>query len=159
MDTNEEREEETKQRLIALFRIFDCLYGIEADRVQEVVGAAKITPVHHAPPFVLGVMNLRGRIITVIDLGIRLGHGSITESPDSRVFIVSWNQEFVGLLVEQADDVIPLDDGALAPPPSNIPRDLATIFHGVFKRGRHHVALLNVDAMLRNRDLPIEPKR
>ncbi|MBF0546380.1 MAG: chemotaxis protein CheW [Candidatus Riflebacteria bacterium] len=59
-------------KLIATFFINDCLYGIDTQRLQEVVRISEITPVHHSPEYVLGVMNLRGRIVTVIDLGCKL---------------------------------------------------------------------------------------
>ncbi|MBF0546375.1 MAG: purine-binding chemotaxis protein CheW [Candidatus Riflebacteria bacterium] len=135
-------------KLIATFFINDCLYGIDTQRLQEVVRISEITPVHHSPEYVLGVMNLRGRIVTVIDLGCKLLLKKLTVETFSRVFIVSWEQEYVGLLVDKIEDVVPMEEDLLRPPPENVSREQAAMFRGVFRTGEKLVTLLDLDTTL-----------
>ncbi len=71
--TSELRLEDTL--LVSVFRLGDAMFGIPAAQIQEVVQMGSVTPVHHAPPCIVGIRNLRGRIVTVIDLGMRLEYG------------------------------------------------------------------------------------
>ena len=70
--------------------------AIDATLIQEVVMVGELTPVRHAPDYVAGIRNLRGRIITVIDLCVRLGLGSVEIGPESRILIADWKGEPVG---------------------------------------------------------------
>ena len=67
------------------------------------------TVVYQSPAYVRGIINLRGKIVTVVDLGIKLGLSAIKLGEDSRIIIVEWNHEQVGLLVVEVAEVINLD--------------------------------------------------
>ena len=71
----------------------------------------ELTPVRHAPDYVAGIRNLRGRIITVIDLCVRLGLGAVEIGPESRILIADWKGEPVGLLVDRVADAIDAGGG------------------------------------------------
>ncbi|MBF0406102.1 MAG: purine-binding chemotaxis protein CheW [Candidatus Riflebacteria bacterium] len=146
MKSNENENENSG--LIATFAIEDCLYGIDTQRVQEVVRISEITPVRHAPEYVVGVMNLRGRIVTVIDLGCKLLSEKLAVTADSRVFIVSWEHEYVGLLVDRVEDVVFMENASFSPPPENISPEHSEFFSGVFRSGEKLVTLLNLDSTL-----------
>ena len=74
--------------LIATFEVAGTLCGIDAMKVQEVVRVGEVTPVHHVPKQIVGVINLRGKIVTVIDLGVALEIGQLATGASSRIFIV-----------------------------------------------------------------------
>lgn len=140
--------ESTQQALVATFLIGKCRYGLETTRVQEVVRLSEITQVRHAPEEVLGVMNLRGRIVTILDLGKKLGLENLEVTQDSRIFIVSMGQESVGLLVDQVADVVPLEEQSLFPSPENVHKGHSRLLSGVFQSGECLVALLKLDDLL-----------
>ncbi|MBF0500721.1 MAG: purine-binding chemotaxis protein CheW [Candidatus Riflebacteria bacterium] len=144
----DEVHEDGQQTLIVTFLVGDSRYGLETSKVQEVVRATEITPVCHAPDEVIGVMNLRGRIVTILDLGKKIGSGAQEISSESRIFIVSMGQEYVGLLVDQVSDVVPLEEGALFPPPENVHKGHIHLLSGVFQSGEFLVAQLNLDEVL-----------
>ncbi|MBF0544823.1 MAG: chemotaxis protein CheW [Candidatus Riflebacteria bacterium] len=140
---------ETKeQKLIATFFVNDRCFGIDSNFVLEVVRLSEVTPVHRSPEYVLGVMNLRGRIVTIIDLGIKLGFEKLQISNSSRIFIVSQEQEFVGLLIDQVADVVPLETELLRPLPESVAKNQIQFFSGVFQAGDLFVTLLNLDVVL-----------
>lgn len=126
----------------------DCVFGINAVLIHEVVMVGEITPVRHAPDFVAGIRNLRGRIITVIDLCVRLGIGVVEIGPESRILIADWKGEPVGLLVDQVADAIEIAPGDLQPAPANLHGVQMQKLLGVFPIGERLGALLDLAAVL-----------
>ena len=140
---------EQEQLLASAFRVADACFGIPAAEIQEVVQVGSITPVHHAPPCVAGIRNLRGRIVTVIDLRMVLRLGPSRLSPDCRILIIEFKDELVGLLVEAVDDTIFLDPSELsASPPPVRGIDPANI-RGIYNRNGSLLPLLDHTAMLK----------
>lgn len=91
-------------------------YGFELLRVQEVVRVAPVVAMRGAAVSVLGVMNLRGRIVPVFDLGLWLDVGAVRVEERSRVVVVEHDDELIGVLVTSVDDVVSLDAGHVEPP-------------------------------------------
>jgi purine-binding chemotaxis protein CheW len=139
--------EETEQ-LLATFRIGESSYGLDAMRVQEVIMVGRQTPVHGAPDYVRGVVNLRGKILTVIDLGVRLGLDAARDSEANRILVAPWKDERIGLLVEEMADVIGLDPQAVGPLPPHVPERQTRFFTGVYQDRGRLVTLLNPEAVL-----------
>jgi purine-binding chemotaxis protein CheW len=135
--------------LAAIFIVDNVLFSFDAGIIQEVVQVKKITPVHHAPPYVFGVMNLRGRVVTVIDLGIRLGMQQAEINDQSRILIVEWKQEYIGVLVDVVSEVIQVEKSDIKPAPGNVNGVQQIFISGVFKRkDETHACLLNIDMLL-----------
>ena len=136
------------QRLVVSWTIQGALCGLDTDPVQEIVRVGHITPVHQAPVYVLGIMNLRGRIVTVIDLGIilDLGHTEIIE--DSRILIVDWHGEQVGLLVERNSGVVAIQSSQMRPPPENVRGVQGSMLEGVCLVDGHLIGILNLASIL-----------
>jgi len=153
--SNGELDEEL---LVATFELgSDGVFGIDATLIQEVVMVGEITPVRHAADYVAGIRNLRGRIITVIDLCVRLGLGSVNIGPDSRILIADWKGEPVGLLVDRVADAIALQAGDLKPAPPNLHGVQMQKLRGVFHSGERLAALLDLGAALGADDRPGKP--
>ena len=89
--------------------IAGALVGIDTAHVEEVVRLVPITPVHGAAAWVLGIVNLRGRIVTVLDLAHRMDQGSTGISDETRIVIVRVGAESFGLLVPRLADVVEVD--------------------------------------------------
>jgi purine-binding chemotaxis protein CheW len=137
-----------QQMLVSTFFLGVAAFGIDTAQVQEVVRVGDITPVHHAPGFVLGVMNLRGRIATVIDLGVKLDFDRTEVGADSRIFIVDWQGEQIGLLVDRVGDALVVDRADLKPAPENVRGVQGRQFRGVCQVEGRLVALLDMEAVL-----------
>ncbi len=137
-----------QEMLVSTFFLGDAAFGLDTEQVQEVVRVGHITPVHHAPGFVLGVMNLRGRISTVIDLGVKLELDPTEIDSESRIFIVDWQGEQIGLLVDRVADAITVDRGELKPAPENVRGIQGRQFKGVFQVDGLLFALLDMAEVL-----------
>lgn len=141
-----------QQMLVATFFLGDAAFGLDTSQVQEVVRVGSITPVRHAAEFVLGVMNLRGRIATVINLGAKLELDRTEIDEDSRIFIVEWEGEQIGLLVDQVADAIAVDRALIKPAPENVRGIQGRQFKGVFQADSRLIALLDMETVLSTED-------
>src|SRR5450755_2210178 len=104
-------EPRTHALLLATFFVGNSLCALDASGVQEVIRVESVTPVRHAPDEVTGVINLRGKIVTLLDLGMILGFGKSVIARESRVFIIEDRGEFLGVLVDSVSEVIEVEPG------------------------------------------------
>ena len=135
--------------LVSVFRLGDAMFGVPAAQIQEVVQMGSVTPVHHAPSSIVGIRNLRGRIVTVIDLRMRLGLGEAERGSESRILIVDSEGELVGLLVDRVDDTVFLHQESMSPPPSNLGGLQESALRGVYRCPGGLVTLLDHNPILK----------
>jgi len=135
--------------LLATFFVRDALCALDAADIQEVIRLGPVTPVSYAPEEVLGIVNLRGKIVTIVDLGLRLGFSKVVAGPDSRIFIIEDGNEFIGLLVDRVDEVVELEAGQWQPPPANVNWGQARFFQGVCRNRGRVITLLDAGQILK----------
>ncbi len=130
------------------FRLDQEVYGINVLQVQEVLRVTEITPVPGAPEFVLGIVNLRGHIVTVVDAR-RLFHLPPRESDDnSRIVIVEISKKTIGVLVDAVTEVVELRASQIETAP-NIGHDQNTEFiQGVHSRDGDLLILVDLNRLL-----------
>jgi purine-binding chemotaxis protein CheW len=90
------------------FRLDEEIYGINVMQVQEVLRVSEIAPVPGAPDYVLGIINLRGNVVTVIDTRDRLGLSSKEVDDSTRIVIIEADKQVVGILVDSVAEVVDL---------------------------------------------------
>jgi len=146
--TAQQIESAAQTFLLATFCVRDALCGLDASRVQEVIRVESVTPVRHGPEEVTGVINLRGKIVTLLDLGIILGFGRSTITPDSRVFVIEDRGEFLGVLVDRVSEVIEVEPVREDSLPVNIAAGQARFFKGICRAGGRVIAVLNPGEVL-----------
>ena len=110
---------ENRIALLTTVSMRGALWGMDASNVQEVVRVGTLTAVPFAAPEIAGIMNLRGRIVTVIDAGLKLGYPRAAPTADSRIFIIEDRGEFLGMLVDCVNEVIEAEEVAWDPLPAN----------------------------------------
>jgi purine-binding chemotaxis protein CheW len=133
---------------LATFYVGEMLLGIDIHLVREINRHIEFTPVPHAPPRVRGVINLRGEVVTVMDLRIILGLGITELSKHARNVIVQSTGEQIGLLVDRVADTVRVEAGSIEPPPANVPGADAAMFQGVCRLESELVVILDVEAAL-----------
>jgi purine-binding chemotaxis protein CheW len=146
---NEKHDGTGDTMLVATFFLGEAAFGIDTSMVQEVVRMAHITPIRHAPAWVVGIMNLRGRIVTIIDLRVKLDFPRTEPTEESRIFIVEWQGEQVGLLVDRVTDAINVEPSALRSAPENVQGTQGQQVRGVYRAGEGRLAaLLGLESVL-----------
>jgi purine-binding chemotaxis protein CheW len=140
--------QEAEPVLIAIFQLGQALFGIETANMQEVITSGSLTPVHHAPVYIRGITNLRGQIVTIIDLAQRLGMEQPADRPEGHILIVHWHGENIGLLVDQVSDVLETNLEDLSPAPANMSLEQQRYLKGVQEIGGHLVGILDTQLLL-----------
>ena len=119
-------------------------YALERLRVQEVVRVVPIVPMRGALPAVLGVMNLRGRIVPVFDLGLWLHGARVDADEHSRIVVVEREDELIGVLVSAVEDVVTLGRDRIEPP---VPGGTPGVVLGVARVGATPTVLFDAYAL------------
>lgn len=117
-------------------------------KVQEINKLMDMTKVPQAPEYVTGILNLRGQIVTVIDLSKKLGLETTDFNETARNIIVNSDNEYIGLLVSRISDVVEAHWDKVEDPPANIGGVQGAYFTGVFKTRDRLVGILDVQKVL-----------
>ena len=133
---------------LASFFVGEALCGMDILKVQEINKLIEMTRVPQAPEYVLGILNLRGEIVTIIDLGKKLGLKSTEISDKTRNIIVNSKGEHIGLMVEKISDVVQAKFEKIEAPPANIGGVQGKYFTGVLKTKDRLVGILDVGKVL-----------
>ena len=118
---------------LATFRLDGDLYGVEVEHVQEVLKSQGLTRVPLAPPAVAGLINLRGQVVTAIELRQRLGRPPRPEGTDAVVIVVRLHGEAVSLLVDSIADVVDVAAGDFEAPPDTLDGSARELIRGAYK--------------------------
>ena len=133
-------------RQFCTFHLAGRLFGIDVRRVQEVLTEQAITPVPLASDVVRGLINLRGQIVTAIDLGRRLQLNSTADAAPRMNVVVRVDDGAVSLLVEAMGDVVEVDDEQLEAPPDTL--DAGGLVSAVRQLPTELLLLLDVDRVV-----------
>lgn len=124
-------------------------YGLELLKVQEVVLPTPLLPLRGTPAAMLGVMNLRGQVVPVMDLGVYLGQAPQPASTATRIVVLEEKGETLGLRVSAVEDVVNLTDAQIeAPDNSRVGRIHSDLFRGIARQAAEPVILLDASRLL-----------
>lgn len=133
---------------VTTFMVGDACCGIDILTVQEINKPASITPVPLAPEYVRGILNLRGQIITVLDVSTRLELPFRMPTKRQRNIIVQYENESIALQVDSIGDVLRCRQEDIEKNPANIAGIQGRYFTGVIKTQKQLICILNLDALL-----------
>jgi purine-binding chemotaxis protein CheW len=124
------------------------LFGLPIVRVQDVFMPERLTRVPLAPPEIAGILNLRGRIVTLIDMRRRFGLGERNEGDVAMAIGVELRGESYGLLIDSVGEVLKLDDAAREPNPVNLDPRLERVSAGIHRLDGQLLMVVDVDRVL-----------
>jgi purine-binding chemotaxis protein CheW len=138
----------TKVSEYVTFTTAGQMFGLPIERVQDVFKPTRITRVPLAEAEIAGVLNLRGRIVTAIDLRHRLGLERHREERGPMAVGIEGGNESFGLLVDAVGEVLKLPDGEREPNPINLDHKLARVSAGVFRLEGSLLVVLDIGRVL-----------
>ncbi len=141
-----------QERELVVFLLGGELYGVAIKQVREIIPLQAITRVPQTPEFILGVINLRGRVIPVIDLRSRLGLPVMERNPKQKIAVADLEQYTVGMLVDGVSEVLQVKEDQVEPPPSNLIGADSEHVIGVAKHQGRLIILLDLPNVLSRRD-------
>lgn len=130
------------------FRIGNEMYGVRIGAVREIVRVPEITSVPSAPEVIEGVINLRGKIIPVMDLRKRFGQTEIQHDKKNRILVVELENKLVGLIVNAASEVLKIPPSEVEPPGTVFAEGESSYVTGVGKLKGRLIILLDISKLL-----------
>lgn len=131
------------------FLVGDEVYAVEIERIREIIKVRPVTEVPHAPPFVIGVIAVRGVVLPVLDLRLRLRLGAQGLGRSARFLVVKRDEELFGLLVDEVRQVVRLSEADIEPPPPMLAGGEAEFLAGIGRSRGQMVILLQLDNVLK----------
>lgn len=130
------------------FKLDNETYGINVMQVQEVLRYTDIAPVPGAPHYVLGIINLRGNVVTVIDTRSRFGLQSAEVDDSTRIVIIEAEKQVIGILVDSVAEVVYLRRSEIDNAPNVGTEESAKFIQGVSNRDNELLILVDLDKLL-----------
>jgi purine-binding chemotaxis protein CheW len=130
------------------YKLGEETYGINVMQVQEVLRYTEIAPVPGAPDYVLGIINLRGNVVTVIDTRSRFGLPSSDISDNSRIVIIESDDQVVGIMVDSVAEVVYLRSSEIDSAPNVGTEESAKFIQGVSNRDGQLLILVDLNKLL-----------
>jgi len=142
-----------EQLRLVSFNVGQEQFAVDILCVQEINRMMSLTQVPQSPPGVCGVINLRGRIVPVLDLRVRFGLESIEQSNESRIVVVEIQGATVGFIVDAVHEVLRIDPGVVEPAPAITSCADARYIQGVAKLKDSLLILLDLDQLMTKESL------
>ena len=130
------------------FKLENETYGVNVMQVQEVLRYTEIAPVPGAPDYVLGIINLRGNVVTVIDTRLKFGLMPAEITDNSRIIIIEAEKQVVGILVDSVAEVVYLKASEIDDAPSVGTEESARFIQGVSNRKEDLLILVDLNKLL-----------
>ncbi len=150
MNTNDNVRREEEQ--LVVFNLSGETYGVDISSVREIIRMQTITEVPKTPDFVEGVINLRGKVIPVIDLHKRFDLPMVEETSHSRIMVVEVDHITVGMIVDSVSEVLRIPKDTIDPPPPVISGVDSAFLRGVGKLDDRLIILLDLNQVLHEKE-------
>lgn len=138
---------------LVTFSISEEEFGVNILKVQEIIRTMEITKVPRSPHFVEGVINLRGKVIPIIDLRKRFGLKAKPGDKDTRIIVIEINNIIVGFVVDAVSEVLRIPAGTVEPPPPVVAGIESDYISGVGKLNDRLLIMLDLDKILSSEDM------
>ncbi len=152
-DEDWDDEEDSQKDQFLTFHIADEEFAIPIEHVIEIVGIQKITEVPDMPDFVKGVINLRGKVIPVMDVRLRFKLPSVAYDDRTCVVVVSVGETTIGLVVDTVSEVVTIPESDIAPPPRFSSATAGRYVSGMGKIGEAVKIIIDVNKLLRDQEI------
>jgi purine-binding chemotaxis protein CheW len=147
MDETQKKQDAELMQLVT-FSIGEEEFGVDILKVQEIIRMMEITKVPRAPDFVEGVINLRGKVIPIIDLRKRFGLSTRDHDKHTRIIVIEINNMIVGFVVDSVSEVLRIPSNTVEPPPPVVSGLESEYISGVGKLEDRLLILLDLDRLL-----------
>ncbi|MSQ67361.1 MAG: chemotaxis protein CheW [Gammaproteobacteria bacterium] len=142
------KQKESQFNRWVTYRLADEVYGINVMQVQEVLRMSEIAPVPGAPGCVLGIINLRGNVVTVVDARELFGLSRSEPTEQTRIMIVEINKLIVGLLVDSVAEVVNIQNSDIDSAPNIGNEENSRYIQGVFSKNDEILILVDLNRLM-----------
>lgn len=146
--TDESATGTQEQMQCVTFTLEDEIYGINVMQVQEVLREIEVAPLPGAPHYVIGIINLRGNVVSVVDARIRFGLPARDSTDLTRIIVIEVQQHIIGILVDSVTEVVDINRGEVETAPNVGTDETSKYINGVVTRGEKLLILVDLDKLL-----------
>lgn len=155
-ELEEELVEDTQKGMYMTFKSGREHFGIAINYVNEIIGIQKITAIPEAEEYIKGLINLRGKIIPVIDVRLRFKQEPLEYNDRTCIIVIDVQSTVIGLIVEKIDEVVTIEDKDIEPPPKLVHGNaLNKYVWGIGKTNDSVKLLLDPDKLINDDDLEL----
>jgi len=144
----EEDDEDTQQDKFLTFVLHQEEYAVEIRYVTEIIGIQNITGVPDMPAYIKGVINLRGKVIPVMDVRLRFGLEERAYDDRTCIVVICVKDHLVGLIVDSVSEVLDIPKENVEPPPKGTSGETSRFIQGMGKVGERVIMILNASQLL-----------
>ena len=155
INNEEQAPEDTQRGRFLTFTLEDNVYGISIKFVTEIIGMQKVTSVPETPDFLKGVINLRGKIIPIVDVRLKFAKAEIEYNERTCIIVVEVDNLSVGLIVDLVDDVLTIADDRIAPPPVGTGGYDNRYIEGIGQTEDQVILLLDAEKILKSDEIAL----
>ena len=149
----------SESRQYVTFSLAEELFGVEVTRAREILSLTPVTKVPQTPDYLLGVINLRGQVVPVVDMRLKLGLPAGEETEDTCIIVIEVQVDgeaiVVGALADAVREVLEVRDDQIEPPPRLGTKLNTEFISGMGKIGEQFLILLNIDRVFSSEELVI----
>ena len=147
----------TSSQQYVTFNLADELFGVEVSRAREILSLTPVTKVPQTPDYLLGVINLRGQVVPVVDMRLKLGLPAGEETEDTCIIVIEVQVDgevlVVGALADAVREVMEIRDDQIEPPPRLGTKLNIEFINGMGKVDEQFMILLNIDQIFSSKEL------
>ena len=149
----------TSSQQYVTFNLADELFGVEVSRAREILSLTPVTKVPQTPDYLLGVINLRGQVVPVVDMRLKLGLPAGEETEDTCIIVIEVQVDdevlVVGALADAVREVMEIRDDQIEPPPRLGTKLNIEFINGMGKVDEQFMILLNIDRIFSGKELAV----
>ncbi|MGM5484685.1 MAG: chemotaxis protein CheW [Nanobdellota archaeon] len=143
-----------ESRQVVVFKLADEEFGVNIDEVKEIIRMEQITKIPNTEDYINGVINLRGKIIVVLDLAKKLGLKSKEADHNTRIIVIEKDNNTVGMVVDSATEVLSIKGENIEEAPAVVTKKVSSDFiDGVGVLDERLLILLDLTKLLSNKDM------
>ena len=141
------------KRQLVVFDLNEEAYGVDISQVREIIRIQEITRVPRAPEFIEGVINLRGKVIPVVDLRSRFSMPGTERTDEHRIVVVDVSDQDIGMVVDAVTEVSRISSSLIEPPSNVITTNDSEYLTGIVKTDEKLIILLDIAKVIRDTDV------
>lgn len=155
INNDEQTAEDTQRGRFLTFTLEENVYGISIKYVTEIIGMQAVTTVPETPDFLKGIINLRGKVVPLIDVRLKFGKEEIEYNERTCVIVVQVDNLSVGLIVDMVDDVLTINEDKIAPPPVGTGGYDNKYIEGIGQTEEQVILLLDAERILKSDEIAL----
>ena len=153
MENKEEMNKQELENTYLTFYSYNKLFGIKIENVVQIISYQPVSKIPEFPPYAIGVINLRGEVVPIIDFCMRFGEEQKEYTERTCIIVTKIKNRYIGFIVEAVDEVIKIEDDNISAPPKIMGTIPGAYLMGIGMKNNKKALLINIEKVIMDDDL------